>query len=121
MTPIMPIIRSQDPERLAARLARNAQLVDRGYEHGPCLEHTGARNNDGYGKMNFRCCGQHVQVYAHRVILTLKLGREIPSNMHPDHKCQNPACRHPDHIQMVTARRNVGELVQKRKAKKVTQ
>jgi hypothetical protein len=112
---LLPIIKSQDPAKLHERLSRTMLKIDRGYET-PCHEHTGSRNNCGYGRMNFRCNGKHVQVLAHRVVVTLATGREIPSNLQPDHKCQNPACRNPDHLQLVTAHRNMGVLVQQRKA-----
>ena len=73
-------------EKLIARLSRN--LV----RSGQCWIWTGAKDHDGYPKMNFRHDGKHVQVYVHRVFFVLREGRDPSEGMELDHKCQNPAC-----------------------------
>lgn len=79
-----------------------------------CIEYAGAVNNSGYVKLNFRLDGQHIQVYAHRLFWVLHNGREIPSNMTVDHKCQNSKCVNPEHLQLVTQTTN-SRLVHLRK------
>jgi hypothetical protein len=108
---IKALLVAQDMERLMARLSRNVQHTDTG-----CIEWAGARNNDGYAKLNFRMEGEHVQVYAHRLFWVLSNKREIPSHLVLDHTCCNRACVNPAHLRLVAQKTNVRAIYQRRAA-----
>lgn len=111
---IHAVLTAQDKERLAARLERNILRINGG-ENGGCIEWAGAKNNDGYGKMNFYHDGQHVQVYAHRVFWVLANRKEIPSHLVLDHICCNRACVNPAHLRLVAQKTNVRAIHQRNK------
>lgn len=73
----------RDKEALIDRLNRNIEWVDE------CPIWRGPKNNRGYGLVNFRVKGRHVQLLAHRIFLTLKLKRPIANNMQAGHICPN--------------------------------
>lgn len=101
---IKPVIASKiatDREALTFRLARLVRKTETG-----CVEFLGAKNRDGYAKINFRHEGRHLQFYAHRVFYTLATGREIPRDKVLDHKCRNRCCVNPAHMQVVSVRTN---------------
>src|SRR5678815_1991382 len=58
-----------------------------------CIEWTGARNAQGYGRRGFRGTNWH----AHRVAWTEQRG-EIPEGMCVLHHCDNPPCVNVDHL-----------------------
>jgi len=98
---IRSIIEAQPKQRLQARLEKNTARMACG-----CIEYKGATNNSGYRKLNFRHNGEHVQVYAHRLFFVLATGKEIPSHLVVDHKCQNRSCVNPAHLQLVKPETN---------------
>jgi hypothetical protein len=51
----------------------------------------------GYGRMNYKGRNR----YAHRVLYEQMKG-EIPAGKILDHKCRNPICVNPDHLEPVT-------------------
>ena len=106
---IRKVLAAQDKDRLTTRLERHLARQDNG-----CIEWAGARNNDGYAKLNFHHDGAHVQLYAHRVFWVLANKREIPSNMVLDHTCQNRACCNPAHLELVTQQTNVRRIHERR-------
>lgn len=57
----------------------------------------------GYGKLMY----EKERWLAHRLIKTLAIGKQIPSNMVCDHLCRNKACVNPDHIRIVTQKENI--------------
>lgn len=59
-----------------------------------CWPYMGARCRDGYGSL--RLGG--VQTSAHRLAYTLAFG-EIPPGAHVRHKCDNPPCCNPAHLE----------------------
>lgn len=63
-----------------------------------CWEWTASGRPRGYGQF-FPTRGQ--PVYAHRYAYEL-LVAPIPPGMTLDHRCENPACVNPDHLEMVT-------------------
>lgn len=66
-----------------------------------CWEWIGSKYTGGYGGFNF--AGRRSS--AHRVSHELFLG-PIPSGLVIDHKCRNPGCVNPDHLEAVTAKEN---------------
>lgn len=98
-----------DQDKLTSRLSRRLAHQDNG-----CIEWAGARNNNGYAKMNFWQDGETVQLYAHRVFWVLANHREIPSHLVLDHTCCNRACVNPGHLQLVAQKTNVRRMYDRR-------
>lgn len=68
---------------------------------GNCWEWTASKKPSGYGQINV----DRRPEYAHRIAWELTIG-PIPSGMEIDHKCWNPACVNPDHLQAVSRSEN---------------
>jgi hypothetical protein len=58
-----------------------------------CWPWSGKRNNHGYPKRG--------RIYVHREIAVHFLG-PIPAGFHVHHKCKNPPCCRPDHLEIVS-------------------
>ena len=71
-------------------------------EGGECWEWTGGKDRDGYGQ--FTHAGHSYR--AHRVAYERRVG-EIPEGLVIDHRCKNPACCNPEHLEPVTNRTNI--------------
>ena len=69
-----------------------------------CWIWTAAKNPLGYG--NFVVKSRKEWVNAHRMAWKLYRG-EIPEGLELDHKCRNPSCVNPDHLEPVTHRENL--------------
>lgn len=67
-----------------------------------CWLWTGSIDRDGYGQ------ARHMGVVrrAHRILYEAERG-PIPSGLVLDHKCRNPGCVNPDHLQPVTQGENL--------------
>ena len=64
-----------------------------------CWEWTGAKNNNGYGRLGIK--------YAHRVSYQIHFGFDsIPDGMTVDHLCRNRTCVNPGHLELVTRQEN---------------
>jgi len=73
-----------------------------------CLEWTGRRDKDGYGR--FWLADRMEQ--AHRVSWRLHSGA-IPVGLSVLHSCDNPPCVNPAHLFLGTQADNVGDMIQK--------
>lgn len=83
-----------DKERFIQRMERNVQYgsVPEGHDT-PCVEWTGAVNDTGYPRMNFRDpVHGHVQVKVHHVFYILLSRAPIPEGFDIDHECCNRRC-----------------------------
>lgn len=93
------------PVRASGR--RGDSLQDRLDAHtdksGACWVWTGSRQQWGHGKLRNHLTGK--TVLAHRLSYELAFG-PIPAGMEIDHKCRNPPCVNPDHLQLATSREN---------------
>lgn len=69
---------------------------------GPCIEWQGALNNKGYGQVRRK--GR--TLLAHRVLLA-DSGVEVPANVVVRHKCDNPRCVNPLHMELGTQSQNM--------------
>lgn len=75
-----------------------------------CWEWQGRRDSDGYPTYRYRRGGQQVEVAMHRAVLEAKHGKKLGSQA-AHHKCANRICVNPDHLQPVTHRENIAEMI----------
>lgn len=76
-----------------------------------CWLWVGGKNKQGYGKLRIGGKGgEHVR--AHRVSYELHRG-PIPDGFFVMHKCDNPSCVNPEHLDIGTAMDNVADMVSK--------
>lgn len=68
---------------------------------GGCINWTGAKTAEGYGRMR----GEGETVRAHRYAWSRVWG-PIPDGMVIDHVCGNPACVNVEHLRMATPKQN---------------
>ena len=79
-------------------------ILQKTKRQGTCWIFTGACTPKGYGKVN-----QSRKDYgAHRVVYAA-LREPIPEGMYIHHKCCNPACVNPDHLELTTLEYNTAE------------
>ena len=81
------------------------QKVDKQKE---CWVWVGSLNNKGYGRINI---GGIIKL-AHRVSYEIAYGK-IPSMMSILHKCDNPPCVNPNHLQVGTHKENIEDMIEK--------
>lgn len=77
---------------------------------GECWIWAGAKTHKGYGM--FRPGGSAAHHLAHRASYEMEVG-PIPPGLYVMHKCDNPSCVRPDHLQTGTAWDNMQDKVQK--------
>lgn len=80
-------------------------LIERG-ESNDCWPWKGSTNGAGYGIIKML----NVKFYAHRQAYTEAKG-SIPAGMVVRHKCDNPICCNPDHLEVGTMRDNSQDAV----------
>lgn len=96
-------------EEIRARLLANVAIVDTGYGT-PCwlwqMAGSGKGRGGGYGriKLNGRTCAAHIVSFVNE-------HGYVPGNKQIDHLCRQRRCINPDHLEMVSHRKN-----QKRRA-----
>lgn len=82
-----------------------------------CWEWSGKSKDNGYVdiRINDRS-GRQRSLLVHRLSLEAKLGRPL-GRMVAHHKCANPPCVNPDHLELATHAENVGEMLARRSYK----
>lgn len=73
-----------------------------------CWEWQGSRNQSNYGKFSG---GGYTS--AHRYSYDLHFGTKLQSFEQVHHKCGNPPCVNPKHLEHVSAKENIGEMFQR--------
>jgi hypothetical protein len=73
-----------------------------------CWNWTGDKQN-GYGRIKINC----KKIQAYRAAYEAWVG-PIPTGMSVHHKCANRSCVNPEHLELATARENVGEMLARR-------
>ncbi|WP_432279208.1 HNH endonuclease [Nocardia brasiliensis] len=68
--------------------------------------------NKGYPEFRYRAGKTNVILYIHRLVLEAKLEKPL-GTMRAHHICGNSACVNPNHLQPVTERENVAEMLQR--------
>lgn len=105
--------RRADIER---RIRDSIEIVDAGYDT-PCWLWTLADSGNGRGggyprmKLNSRTCAAHIVSFTN-------VHGYVPGNKQIDHKCRNRRCVNPDHLEMVSPKRNAIRREEARKALK---
>lgn len=99
--PIHPVIAALTPAEHAAFLHRFHSKVQPNPDTG-CHEWAAAACHLGYGRFGI----DNRTYLAHRVAWTLAHGKDIPDGLQIDHRCRNPRCVNPDHLDAVTPRDN---------------
>lgn len=89
-------------QRLFARTAKNVMTG--------CWEYLNKRDHHGYGQVGV---GKR-RLGAHRVAYVLMQG-DIPPNHVVMHKCDNPQCVNPAHLQIGTQSQNIQDAVRKQR------
>lgn len=84
-------------ERFLAKIDKNSP--------GQCWIWTGSRTADGYGRIQVEL-GRNNPRAAHRVSYELFVG-PIPLGLDLHHRCINPPCVNPDHLQPMTHQENL--------------
>lgn len=82
---------------------------------GDCWLWTAGTTSQGYGVFHPR---KGETVGAHRVSLSVKLGRPLGPNMYACHTCDNPACVNPAHLYEGTHQQNVDDSVRRGRHKR---
>ena len=92
----------------ASRLSRLSKIMENG-----CIEYIGSRDSrSGYGKVRVgsRTDGTRRTARAHRVAWEIARG-PIPEGHVVRHRCDNPPCVNPDHLELGTQADNVQDMV----------
>lgn len=87
----------------AAHVARFFSYLNR----GSCWEWQGPLNEDGYGRLWLN--GKYVK--AHRFSYILYNEEPIPKDKVVRHKCDNPKCSNPHHLQLGSQAENLRDLI----------
>lgn len=113
--------RHGDPEFMAQPLFRGSSLAEQFHHYAPdlpaagCAEWRGRRTPQGYGVVYF---GDRPHG-AHRVSHEIHTG-PIPEGLMIRHKCDNPPCVNPDHLETGTSEDNVRDAVERGRAARGT-
>ena len=77
-----------------------------------CWNWTGDARPNGYGRISIGTVAEGCDG-AHRVSWKLANKQDIPKGMHIMHKCDNPLCVNPNHLELGTAKQNTQDMIRK--------
>lgn len=106
---------SADLVKVAPRgLSANERLDWHGWTETPtgCWEFNGTRDKDGYGSF---ASENRIPVRAHRIAYARTHG-PIPDGQVVRHRCDNPPCVNPDHLEAGTYRQNSMDAVERNRS-----
>ena len=95
----------------STRLAWLSDMVANGDRSSGCWEWPFYRNAKGYGTHKL---WKAPTTYAHRLAFEMD-GNEIPDGHVVRHKCDNPSCCNPDHLEVGSYQDNSLDMVQRRR------
>lgn len=93
---------------LETRLVERRRITERG-----CWEWTGAVTGHGYGRMSWN---NHVE-RTHRLAAVCWMGFDLESDQVVRHKCDNPPCFNPEHLEFGTQHDNVLDMHERGRAR----
>ena len=109
----MPAVPPDCPQELVEKMGADVlekverRWPKRRHELGPCLVWTGVQYQDRpYGRMYDATIKR--TDYVHRIVWRRVYG-PIPAALDVDHVCNVTLCQRPDHLQLLTKRRNTQE------------
>lgn len=89
-------------------------------DNGPtqCWDFNGCKDRDGYHKFSYKRLGEtkYRQMGAHKMMLILYTGVDVPSGKVVMHSCDNPSCVNPNHLSVGTVQDNNLDKLQKGRA-----
>lgn len=108
--------RSRSPLAVAVRDGEHAEVV-RLIKQDVLVTETGCwewqrRLKDGYPQIRLAFNGKHVNAQVHRLSLEAKHGKPL-GRQAAHHICANTRCVNPEHLQPVTHRENMAEMMQR--------
>lgn len=96
---------------LGERLLQNSvNSKTHSFEGSPCWEFTGTKQAEGYGRITLwdKRLKKTVSHRAHRVAYTEWVG-PIPEDHEVNHRCYNPPCINPKHLEAVPKKVNLAK------------
>ena len=90
-----------------------ARLLDTGWDETSrgCWEWRGTRSEDGYGLIHIKKLATS-NLRVHRLMWEMHNG-PIPDGLVVRHRCDNPPCVNPDHLEVGTKKDNAADMVQR--------
>lgn len=84
-----------------------------------CWVWLGLRDLRGYGRIytGKRASGTEIQAYAHRVGCELAQANPLPPGIVVRHRCDNPPCQNPDHLELGTQHENLRDMFDRGRAR----
>lgn len=80
-----------------------------------CWDWSGHRDQHGYPRISHQDAGKRSELIASRVSYELYKGA-IPDGMLVRHRCDNPACTNPKHLELGTRKQNSEDMVSRERS-----
>jgi hypothetical protein len=97
-------------ERFMTKVDTGSEAPSHRPELGPCHIWQGAPDGAGYGRFYIR---HGWVVYAHRWMLGFSLGRPLDSHEEARHRCDNPICVNPAHLEIGSHADNMRDMAER--------